>query len=341
MWLRRPLMTALAKRAAVVRMPAVKTTARMQSAPTKAVVQCMQPRRSFTFKASRSRNVPRVVALRRLVGTGMALGALCAAASCEGSKDKAEKPAVQYQAPFEESRKKFYKDLESKPWGEVSKKYIRALQEEEQKLMDEFFEITKLSKDEWNRTLIEKQQAINLTVNGDAKKMENAKDPISQSLKLGLDAAANACGLDHNELRYGYSEEISHDVMGAYGNLVYINKNADFGNEIDCDTQQTMRHEMQHILHSDSCIRESIGAYCKEGGAFYCRWSRFKEKRADILALLSIHPDCHPARNNYAYVLLMQLPKSISTDTHPSWSERASYSRQLHKEMEEAIAKNK
>jgi hypothetical protein len=116
-----------------------------------------------------------------------------------------------------------------------------------------------------------------------------------------------------------------------------------------------MKHEMQHILHSDAYVGYTLNKMrsCNELSTnekkydnyltvlnapwddLSGRMFRFAEKRADILALLSMRLDDHPSQviNKPS---LDGVKKSSSTDTHPSFEERCVYLHQLHKEMTEA-----
>lgn len=367
MWLRRPLMIALAKRQVKV-MPAVRIATRTQSVPTKSIVRYIQPRRSFTFKPNRLFNTPRAITFKRLVGTSAALGALSATALCEGSKAKAEKPLAQYQAPFEESRKKFYKDLESKPWAEVSKKYIKALQEEEQKLWEEFFEITWLTKEGWEAILNRSDIKEGYKKNADKEvsQSENRYSEIPASLRAEFEKAAKLCSIDPKEiqfLEYGkymnMSASQSHitiasEIISAYDPQKYPHYQWIPKSQI----KLLMLHELQHVLHNDGYIctvmswfsidktRKDYDKAKQDYENFQTKYAKFIERRGDMLAAL-VDPQNASAR---PYSFEMLVPRylnmlvsldiaSLSFPRHPSISERAAYLTQLHKEMLAATAK--
>ncbi len=311
-------------------------------------------------------NHARNVAL--LAGTGVALAALYnGAAKSEGQdKEKDEQRLESHKNPYETQRRKYYEELLTKPWGEVSKKYIDALQAEEKELMKEFFKLTGIKHDEFEKFIQHEFERINefkKNMQSSTRRIAFLRpfntSPASLTVQEECKSLLNKVGINYSEFKIlrGEHTRIENDFLIV-------------GHELNQGTsllKVAVCHEINHILHDDAlrvyCINEFIRTK-KQNAANYAiikahalRFRRFIEKRADLLAnlldLSYVQADSQKFKE-WAEIEPLGLgnppkpwyKKTIGKikylePTHPTNTVRAAYLTQLHQEMLEAIEKNK
>jgi hypothetical protein len=255
--------------------------------------------KKFDFKRARN--------FACLAGTGAALTTLYQTAKAEAKKEE-PKPEP-YKNPYEAQRKKYYDELLAKPWGEVSKKYIDALEAEEKELMKEFFELAGMNEEQLEARKAEvfaylKEHKKEIQENA-LKKCIQDKDLIEDRVNERITHLLDKYGL--NNFKIVVDPKVSDLAVDFVANLFicgsrYIKSNkiwneSDSGywkidlSSVDCG----ILHEIQHVYHNDifmnivlsnSTIKDTH-AFINEQNEFSLKFRRFQEKRADILAGLN------------------------------------------------------
>jgi hypothetical protein len=279
-----------------------------------------------------------------LAGTGAALAALYVGSSTAKS-DGQEKPKLElYKNPYEAQRKKYYEKLLAKPWGEVSKKYIDALEAEEKELMKELsFELRNLSEEEWSLKKKFYEQEISKLQDVDAIRTYNHK-LSSQEVSVSLLSLINECfkevGIDPQSMKILMVQNMT-GIMGISSDgTLYINE---VYNKVNDAIKSTIFHEAMHLLHSDALIGARTINYDNE-----LKWSVFCERRADILSALISLNNVEARKLKYKPFMVVKYEDGSvhnyffgGDKYHPPVSVTYGILTQLHEEMLEAIEKNK
>ncbi len=271
--------------------------------------------------------------------------------------------------PHEEQRKKYYAELLATPWGDVSKKYIEALDAEEKELMKEFFELTGVTQQQLDGV----KMACMANIEKDTAnryqeilaKNSAYQESVIDGYKERVIAFLDYHGLQHIKIVVNAEMHCSSVYMGIYcigiDHLKYDDLSS---NRLKSASAQTgwnsngwdlvILHEIMHLLQSDSLINACIRHF-SANSKFELKYSRFVEKRADILAGLSGPLVTLGIRAQYGEksrslpATAPQWIKKVTSIierpevaiTHPKNDDRIDYLNQLHQEMLEAIEKNK
>jgi hypothetical protein len=216
-------------------------------------------------------------------------------------------------APWSEIKERYYKYLEAKPWGAVSKRYIEAFKKEEQELLQEFFTAANVSeqtfehyKNMWHHNFAaEYQQHDEVT----SPRIDNQYSKLFKS-------NFKTIGIAPSKLDFRECHDVREPYAAAAFNTIYIN----LRKIPQCKTIEiaiVAFHELMHVMHEDRLNTLTIQNLMKSRfKAFETRYIRFKERRADILALL-LNPK-----------LAKHTAKWYSND-----QEVSDYSRKLYDEM--------
>jgi hypothetical protein len=230
-------------------------------------------------------------ALATAAVTGSAL-----AYSALQDKEAAHKEAA--HAEREIARDNFYRMLEAKPWGEISKKYIQQLQAEEIEIINEFIAtlgITPTGFETLKNVIINK---IRLSPGS-----ENGK-PIPEKHQRLIKSLINSYCPNLHGIELQLLEDMNYDmsVEGAYPKTIISICHDTFEWPLE-QFEAGILHEIQHITHNDCCYSTLIGLIINEQQLFrllslkknvdllklkeiQTRHDKFQEKRADNLACL-------------------------------------------------------
>ncbi|MCX5922561.1 MAG: hypothetical protein NTX86_04515 [Candidatus Dependentiae bacterium] len=285
-----------------------------------------------------------------------------------------------YQAPFENSRKQFIDKLKAMSRGKVSEKYIQELEKEENKLMEEFFKIMKCNASTFNcwKMMFNDEFLDNQHEEESVLKKQTTENDLStwRECILWIQSAMKECFIASDKVTINVVDGSGGSPLSAQQKHITI-FDRDMRNhmsapdrikEREAIIQHTIRHEIQHILHDDVYIAWVMDNMEPEKGRekmhdlFVKKFSRFQEKRADILAAL-MHTDYAKAGfENFALIVqknqanwvgalsttekekylsgTLKMPV-VPESTHPSMEKRAEYLQQLHKEMVEELSVKK
>ena len=255
---------------------------------------------------------------RALRGTGFALEALEDKAVNLQKKQDNNQKLEPYKNPYEAQRKKYYAEILAKPWGQVSKKYIDALEAEEKGLIAEFLAITGMSIEQWE----EKKAILFQYVKHNETRLQSnylKKYGFVENKKL-IDPEVNEridFYLKKYELDFmvvvGPNDDLSSLAVSSTSKVLICSANALKNccypaNPLKIDN--ACLHEMQHVFHSDDFMR-NIMMYCTikdtntylDGHEFLFKISKFYEKRADMLAALNTLD-----KPSFSYESLKDLP---------------------------------
>lgn len=219
---------------------------------------------------------------------------------------------------WREIKHNYYRYLESRPWGAVAKRYIEELRTEETAILKEFFELANITKQEFKQ--YKKDMKAELL---DYESRDNAKKPLIDVKHLAhiksllYPAGLNAPKLEVRRCKSEFDAE-------AGINTMWLNLKRKESEHF------TVFHEMMHIIHQDhyiSCVIDSLQSRCKKYDYLRLKLNHFRERRADILAMLS-NPE-------FAQKILEDFSHSNrpATHFHPSDREICEYSRKVRNEM--------
>ena len=269
--------------------------------------------RRFKFKWNHA------TALKALAGTGAALSALCAGSALAEQKADKEQAVQPYKPPFDEQRKQYYARLLALPWGNVAKKYIDQLEAEEKALMKEFFEVTEITQEEYEK------EAAEFTLQYDKLPSPIQEEyPLSDTLKQMIIIELGICSINPKEIKIAqkkravdewskHKKEDGHLSFGADLDFgadrrgIWANEGAgwhasnlsDHGESI---VKHFILHEIMHILFDDGfegiLQKRFVRSFFDKASSskkwsllfggnpkdVYLRYARFIERRADILA---------------------------------------------------------
>lgn len=261
-----------------------------------------------------------------------------------------------YVSSHEESRQKFYELLKTKRWYKaVTEKYITQLAAEEDELMQEYLKITGLTKEELDfyrvtaypyymqtrceeiarmkanaaplpKELLKKAQTMLKMFFIDANKISIIRNP-----QYTVNCAA--CGIS---LQFGSSYCCPYDFKEKSNNCGFK-----FSDEA---LEATLLHEIQHIMHDDAyehttlnwCLHNQHRNYDKKAYAkFLETYSKFKERRADIMTGLTDITYCNRSIKCFEELQINDPGENILNSTHESHPVRMTYMRKLLKEMQD------
>ncbi len=264
-----------------------------------------------------------------------------------------------YNSPWHKQRENFRERLLSTSWNDVSREFIDALDEQSQKLDEEFFKLAAITADMYAvfKITFDNLQIIEKREKQDAIKCSLPPEFYANRIKGWLQTMM----FDASDLTILKSEDMQ-SPMAACRRQLYINPKffKDFKNITQFDA--SLIHELAHILQDDAStlmvqlILLDIG--CKDKSlahAYFNKRRLFAEKRADILAGL-VHPDFALALSELMHGLANPVwqekvlafaatGKRVNFDNsgreHPKHSERSIYMKELHEKMLAAVEKNK
>lgn len=308
------------------------------------------------------------------------LGAKKKAQSAKADQaDSAESPKTMVIFHYEEQRHDYYESLLAKPWAAVAQKYIEQLAAEEAELMKEFFELTGISQKEFDalavRTVFILEKQTKEKVEEVLKKNEGYQESVLDGYKKRVSDLLAQLGLHHIKIVVNVSMHCSSVYSGIYQIGIDHIKHDDKLNKskhAHCMATRSdstgwdldILHEIMHVLHNDSLIQGCMICWklknerisLSKEHPFILKYSRFCEKRADILAGLSgpsvtvgiragYGEKSPPVRANESMlnkaIRTTREKRKLENSTHPKNDDRIDYLNQLHQEMLEAIEKSK
>lgn len=152
--------------------------------------------------------------------------------------------------PREHEKQAFYKLLLSKPWGDVAEKYITKLQQEEKKLLQEFFVLTRITPDQWEAYKMQITISFNQAEQVNINLAASHSDTFIQQIKQGMEL------IPENLIITGMPPQLK-DAFCSMRNSIFIDSKTaltltpDYFNSL-------IHHELVHILHDDVFVRYCI-----------------------------------------------------------------------------------
>ncbi|MDR3549787.1 MAG: hypothetical protein P4L31_00090 [Candidatus Babeliales bacterium] len=275
-----------------------------------------------------------------------------------------------YRSKWEDERVKFYQDLESKPWKEVSKKHIVLFEQEEIQLINEccaLLEITPLDFQEMKSQLKNTYRDVT-TKYIDACKTEPGADLVPDDLKKIIIEELEKYRLNNKNIIILNNDSL-YSPARVNGDMLAINRSflVEHVSEEDRHDffRSTIHHEIMHILHDDTyttfllyILKHTHGkSNEKQFQEFTLKYNNFHERRADILAGLSNSVICKDlgdgfnmmdswlerrARELVIFLAWLNINKSINdwamkVKVHDPFGARFAYMNQLYNEMTQAV----
>ncbi|MDR3549785.1 MAG: hypothetical protein P4L31_00080 [Candidatus Babeliales bacterium] len=275
-----------------------------------------------------------------------------------------------YRFKWEDERVKFYQDLESKPWKEVSKKHIALFEQEEVQLINEcctLFNITPLDFQECKSRLRGPYDDF-ITKNIEISKIEYGADPVPDDLKKIITKELEDYRLNNKNFIILNNDSLLSPAR-VTGDMLVVNRLFLAGHVSEEDREldffrAIIHHEIMHILHDDTytsfllyILKHTHGKSNEnQFQEFTLKCKNFHERRADILAGLSDLTVCKDlgdcfnmmdswlerrSRELIIFLAWLNVNKSVNdfameVKVHDSWGARSAYLNQLHNEMTQA-----